>query len=126
MKRVRQKATPLELQVGEICRSVGMRYRCNVKSLPGTPDLANKTEKWAVFANGCFWHHHANCKLAAIPSQNADFWREKFSLNQARDVRKVAQLKALGFRVAVVWQCELRTPKRIVRRLSNLRKASVV
>ena len=126
MKRVRQKATPLELQVGEICKSVGMRYRCNVKSLPGSPDLANKTEKWAVFANGCFWHHHANCKLATIPSQNADFWREKFSLNQARDVRKVAQLKALGFRVAVVWQCELKTPKRVVRRLSNLRKASVV
>lgn len=126
MKRVRQKGTPLEVEVARICTSLGLRYRRNVKSLPGSPDLANKTRKWAIFANGCFWHHHANCKLATIPTRNARFWQQKFSMNQLRDARKIRQLECLGFRVAVVWQCELAKNRRIVRRLSNLAEARIV
>jgi DNA mismatch endonuclease (patch repair protein) len=126
MKRVRQKGTPLEREVAKICTSLGLRYRLNVKSLPGSPDLANKTGKWAIFANGCFWHHHANCRLATIPKRNARFWREKFSMNRQRDARKIRQLEALGFRVAVVWQCELAKKQRLARRLSNLGKARIV
>jgi DNA mismatch endonuclease (patch repair protein) len=126
MKRVRQRGTPVEAEVANICKTLGMRYRRNVKSLPGSPDLANKSSRWAVFANGCFWHHHPNCKLATIPSRNAAFWRQKFKMNRERDARKIEQLKTLGFRVAVVWQCELKDRKRLERRLSNLCKPRVV
>jgi DNA mismatch endonuclease, patch repair protein len=126
MKRVRQKGTSLEDEVARICVSLGLRYRRNVKSLPGTPDLANKKARWAIFANGCFWHHHADCPLATVPTRNAGFWREKFAMNRERDARKIRQLEQLGFRVAVVWQCEVARTRRLERRLSNLGKPRVV
>lgn len=116
----------MEIEVGRICRSLGKRYRRNVKSLPGSPDLANKSRKWAVFANGCFWHHHAGCRLATVPSRNVRFWRRKFAENRERDARKIAQLRQLGLQVVVVWQCELKDRDRLVQRLSNLGEARVV
>jgi DNA mismatch endonuclease (patch repair protein) len=125
MKRVRQRGTPLEVEVGRICTSLGLRYRRNVKTLPGSPDLANRSRRWAIFAHGCFWHHHDDCGLATVPTRNARFWTEKFAANRERDARKIAQLKGLGFRVLVVWQCELDDRRRLVRRLSNLGEARI-
>lgn len=107
MQRVRQKGTPAEKRVAEICRQIGLRYRLNVKSLPGSPDLANKKQRWAIFVNGCFWHHHKGCKLATVPSRNREFWVAKFAANRQRDAKKVKQLRALGFRVLIIWQCQI-------------------
>jgi DNA mismatch endonuclease (patch repair protein) len=106
MRRVRQRGTSPEIIVARICRDLGLRYRLNVKSLPGSPDLANKTKRWAIFVNGCFWHHHTACNLATTPKRNGGFWRKKFRANRLRDTRKIKELRALGYRVAVVWQCE--------------------
>jgi DNA mismatch endonuclease (patch repair protein) len=126
MQRVRQKGTPAERIVATICREVGLRYRLNVKSLPGSPDLANKSERWAIFVNGCFWHHHKSCALGTVPKRNRKFWCDKFTTNRVRDARKIRQLRKLGYRIAVVWQCEVECVSMLRYRLSNLRKPRVI
>lgn len=107
MKRVRHRDTALELFVRRLLHSAGVRYRVCPRCLPGSPDIANAHRRWAVFVHGCFWHGHRGCKLATLPKSNTAFWTAKFAENRARDQRKVAALEELGFRVFVVWQCEL-------------------
>jgi DNA mismatch endonuclease (patch repair protein) len=119
MQRVRQKGTPAEKAVARACRELGLRYRLNVKSLPGSPDLANKKERWAIFVHGCFWHQHEGCAKATTPKRNAGFWREKFVANRNRDNRKIRQLRALGYRVLVLWQCEAEKGGSLRRRIQS-------
>lgn len=107
MRRVRQKGTAAEGHVARILSGHGLHYRKNVKSLPGSPDFANKSKKWAVFVNGCFWHHHDDCPRATIPKRNRGFWKEKFRANKGRDADKIERLHRQGFRVMTVWECEL-------------------
>jgi DNA mismatch endonuclease, patch repair protein len=123
MQRVRQKGTPAEKIVAKTCRALGLRYRLNVKSLPGSPDIANKSQRWAIFVNGCFWHHHKACRLGTMPKRNRTFWRKKFAANRKRDAKKIRQLRDAGFRVMIVWQCQAETSRHLRMRLSNLRKA---
>jgi DNA mismatch endonuclease (patch repair protein) len=94
-----------------------MRYRRAPRDLPGTPDFANKKKRWAIFVNGCFWHHHASCRRATVPTRNRVFWKTKFADNKRRDKAKIAALKALGFSVLVVWECETMNALRLRRRL---------
>lgn len=108
MKRVRQKDTAPEMTVRKVLTDMGARFRTNVKDLPGSPDIANKSRKKAIFVHGCFWHGHQNCSKHTLPKNNQDFWKEKFKANIERDNRKIQGLKALGFDVIVVWQCDLR------------------
>lgn len=126
MKRVRRSGTAAEIAVAEACCALGLHYRRNVGLLPGTPDLANKCRQWAVFAHGCFWHHHAGCRRATIPKRNAEFWSGKLAANRVRDEKKVEALKTLGYRVVVVWECETENPSSLRRRISDLRETSVV
>jgi len=107
MRRVRQRGTPAEKIVANACREAGLRYRLNVRSLPGSPDLANKKDRWAIFVNGCFWHQHRGCPKATMPKRNAAFWKEKFTANRRRDAAKIEALHSLGFRVEVVWECQM-------------------
>jgi DNA mismatch endonuclease, patch repair protein len=123
MQRVRQRGTPAEKAVAAACRELGLRYRLNVSSLPGSPDLANKARRWAIFVHGCFWHRHRGCKKATTPKRNARFWREKFEANVARDARKIIELRAAGYKVIVIWQCEADDLTTLCRRLSNLGKS---
>jgi len=106
MSRVRQRGTAAELVVATMLRSLGASYRVNVRKLPGSPDFANRTRKWAVFVHGCFWHQHVGCKRATVPKSNKKFWREKFTANRKRDRRAVLDLRRSGYRVTVVWECE--------------------
>jgi DNA mismatch endonuclease, patch repair protein len=118
MRRIRQKRTAAELELGQLLRDIGIRGRQNVRSLPGSPDFANISKRWAIFTHGCFWHHHRGCSKATLPKQNRSFWKKKFAANRLRDSRKAAALRRLGFRVLTVWECELRRPnvrKRITR-----------
>ena len=71
------------------CRELGLSYRRNVRNLPGSPDLANKSKGWVIFVNGCFWHRHTGCKRATIPKRNHNFWKQKFAENRRRDARKM-------------------------------------
>jgi DNA mismatch endonuclease (patch repair protein) len=126
MKAVRIAGTEPELRVRKIANKAGLHYRINVGSLPGKPDLANKTHKWAVFVHGCFWHGHP-CKRGLYPRINLDFWSKKIEGNRRRDRARVRQLVASGFSVLTVWQCELDDERRVLGRLSRLMpKESIV
>ncbi|WP_380784987.1 very short patch repair endonuclease [Sphingomonas sp. R86521] len=113
----RQKGTKIEETVGTVLRHEGLRYRRNVRSLPGSPDFANKSRCWAIFVNGCFWHHHTNCRKATIPKTNTDFWTTKFAANRDRDARAVRALRRRGYAVVMIWECE---KDRIVERLAKI------
>lgn len=102
----KQANTRTELSIAAALRAVGARYRKNVRNLPGSPDFANKTGQWAVFVNGCFWHHHSNCKRATTPRNNQEFWLSKFAANRARDARAVRALRRRGFKVLIIWECQ--------------------
>ncbi|WP_283843169.1 very short patch repair endonuclease [Bradyrhizobium sp. Ce-3] len=106
MARVRRKGTKIETMVSTVLRDLGAHYRKNVKTLPGSPDFANRSKRWAVFVNGCFWHHHKGCARATIPKSNRDFWVAKFRDNRRRDARNTARLLRAGYRVIVVWECQ--------------------
>lgn len=120
MRRVRQRGTAAEDAIALLLRRLGIRYRRNVRTLPGSPDFANKSRKWAIFVNGCFWHRHEGCARATTPRRNREFWIAKFAANVARDQLKAAQLRALGFRVVIVWECEITDSKAMNRRLDRL------
>ena len=126
MQRVRRSGTPAEDRVAALCRELGLSYRRNVSSLPGSPDLANKSKQWTVFVNGCFWHRHTGCKKATVPKRNGHFWIEKFAANRRRDASKIQQLRAMGYRVILVWECEVADRDRLKNRLSDLGKSRVV
>jgi DNA mismatch endonuclease, patch repair protein len=108
MRRIRTKRTSSEQRVASYLRSMGLSYRRNVRSLPGSPDFANRSGGWAVFVNGCFWHHHTNCRRATVPKVNTAFWVAKFTSNRRRDACAIRGLRQRGFRVAIVWECEIR------------------
>ncbi len=117
MRLVRQGGTSPELAVRRIVTDLGLRYRTCVKNLPGSPDLANRTQGWAIFVHGCFWHGHERCRLATVPKTSRSWWEAKFAANRARDRKKQALLTGAGLRVAIVWQCELDAPERVAKRL---------
>lgn len=119
MQRVRQRGTPAEKVVAGVCRDLGLAYRCNVTSLPGSPDLANKKERWAIFVHGCFWHQHPGCAKATTPKRNAEFWRDKFVANRKRDAAKVRSLRSIGYRVVIIWECKTIDPDNLRRRFQR-------
>ena len=106
MAGIRQKGTKIETAVAVILRELGLHYRKNVKNLPGSPDFANRSRRWAVFVNGCFWHHHAGCRKATVPKSNANFWIVKFRDNRWRDARAIRYLRREGYCVVTVWECQ--------------------
>lgn len=120
MGRIRQKGTKPELIVREIVSSLGHRYSTKNKNLPGSPDLANRTKGWAIFVHGCYWHSHQGCPKATVPKNNREFWEAKFARNRARDRKAQRELRAMGFKVAVVWECQTKQPGRVRSRLSRL------
>ena len=119
MSRVRQAGTSPELDVRRALRGLGVAYRLNVRSLPGSPDIVNRARRFALFVHGCFWHRHEGCRLTTTPTRNREFWLEKFRANQDRDVRNAAALKELGYRVLVIWECETRHPERLKEKIKR-------
>jgi len=117
MSRVRGRDTKPELLVRRALHALGYRYRLHDKKLPGKPDLSFPGRKRAVFVHGCFWHMHEGCGLARMPKSRLDFWRPKLEGNRARDAKKFQQLRALGWDVMVVWECELRQMDKLVVRI---------
>lgn len=122
MAGIRQKDTRIETEVAKALRSLGVRYRKNVKRLPGSPDFANGAQRWAIFVHGCFWHHHPGCPKATIPKSNTKFWKTKFRDNQQRDARAIRSLRRGGYRVIVIWECqERRIPSKLCKILEPRR-----
>ncbi len=106
MSKIGGKNTKPEILVRKFLFSKGFRYRINVKTLPGKPDIVLPKYKTVIFINGCFWHGH-NCKKGKLPSSNIDFWREKISNNKSRDDKNSDLLIKLGWQVIIIWQCEI-------------------
>ena len=88
--------------------SKGFRYRKNDKRLPGKPDIVLPKYKTVIFINGCFWHKHTGCKYFSWPKSNIEYWENKITRNVQRDSENYEKLKAMGWRVLIVWECELR------------------
>lgn len=109
MRRIRRRDTKPELLLRRWLWSEGARFTTRNGDLPGSPDLANRSRRWAIFVHGCFWHGHPNCKKSKLPSRNADFWRDKIGANVARDERKAAEVRDRGFAVLTVWECQLKS-----------------
>jgi DNA mismatch endonuclease (patch repair protein) len=110
MSRIRSSGTAPERVVRQILSRSGIRYRMNVRDLPGRPDFANKTQKFAIFVHGCFWHSHENCALASDPKSNRSYWQPKLERTKARDLAHVQRLEDLGYRLLVIWECSSREP----------------
>jgi DNA mismatch endonuclease (patch repair protein) len=113
MGRIRSKDTMPEIRTRAAVHALGLRYRIHVSDLPGKPDLANKSKRWAIFVHGCFWHAHDGCRLASSPRSNTTYWAEKLARNRARDAANGAALREVGFKVLTVWECEARSDGRL-------------
>lgn len=111
MSQIKNKNTKPEELVRKYLFSKGLRYRKNDKRYPGCPDIVLPKYHTVVFVNGCFWHYHG-CELSSIPSSNTDFWINKFTKNRERDNKVQNELKEMGWRVIVVWECQLRKDNR--------------
>lgn len=107
MSHIRSTNSKPEEIVRKYLFSRGLRYRKNVKKLPGTPDLVFAKYRTVVFVNGCFWHHH-DCGCFVCPSSNEDYWRKKINRNVERDADNTALLKKQGWTVLIIWECQLK------------------
>lgn len=119
MSRIRNKNTKPEELVRKYLFSRGLRYRKNVNKLPGCPDVVLPKYKTVIFVNGCFWHVHEGCRYFKWPENNKEFWENKLLENKRRDNIKIQELVELGWRVIVVWECELKK-KNQTERLNKL------
>ncbi len=120
MASVKSRRTGPEEKVAKMLREGKIRYRRNVKSLPGSPDFVVKSAKTVIFVHGCFWHGHTNCKLARRPKTNKKFWEQKAVDNRRRDRRKERLLRKQGWHVMTIWQCRLKKPEQVEKRLLRL------
>ncbi len=109
MRSIRGKDTAPELLVRSALHRSGFRFRVNVRALPGCPDIVLPKHKTVIFVHGCFWHLHIGCLKSSLPKRNRAWWVDKLRRNRARDRKAHATLTAMGWRVIVVWECELPT-----------------
>ena len=108
MAAIKGKDTKPEMIVRKYLFSRGLRFRVQVRKLPGKPDIVLPKYKTAIFVNGCFWHGHEGCKYFRLPKSNVEFWKEKIERNIERDKESMQTLFDLGWKVVRVWECELR------------------
>lgn len=108
MSRIKGKDTSIEVQVRKYLFRQGFRYRKNVSTLPGKPDIVLPKYRVAVFVNGCFWHRHPDCKYAYMPKSRVEFWQGKFERNVKNDELHRKKLAEVGWRVITIWECEIK------------------
>ena len=111
MSCIKGKNTKPEEIVRKYLFSQGFRYRKNDKRLPGTPDIVLPKYKTVIFVNGCFWHGHQGCRYFVVPKTNTEFWMNKIDTNRIRDQKKMSELETMGWKVIVIWECELKPGK---------------
>ena len=123
MAAVRSANTGPELRVRKALHAAGFRYALHRRDLPGRPDIVMPRLGVVIFVHGCFWHRHKRCTAASTPTSNTEFWNAKFEANMARDQRNARDLKALGWKVIVVWECATIPAKlkSLLRRLARMR-----
>lgn len=107
MRRIRSKNSKPEMHVRRLVHSMGVRYRLHRKDLKGKPDLVFASRRKVIFVHGCFWHGHVECREGRTPGSNRTYWAPKIEGNRERDARNVQTLKEQGWRVLIVWECEI-------------------
>lgn len=123
MAAIRSIDTKPEMLVRRYLHGMGWRYGLHNKKLPGSPDIVMRRFKTVIFVHGCFWHGHENCKYYRLPKSNIEFWQDKVNKNRARDERDIDALHKLGWKVIIIWECELKTEflrKQTFSRLSDI------
>lgn len=122
MRQIRAKNTSPEMVVRRLAHGMGFRYRLHSPKLPGKPDLVFTRLRKIVEVRGCFWHQHGKCIDSHIPKSKPEYWLPKLRRNQDRDFENLQKLKALGFRVLVVWECEVKDSRRLETKLCRFLK----
>jgi DNA mismatch endonuclease (patch repair protein) len=120
MSGIKGRNTRPELLVRSWLHRRGFRFRLHKAGLPGKPDLVFPRYKAVLFVHGCFWHQHPGCQFAYMPASNRRFWRGKLKGNVARDKRVLQELRQLGWRALIIWECETRNPKCLSRLAKSL------
>jgi DNA mismatch endonuclease (patch repair protein) len=123
MASISGKETKPEIAVRSFLFRQGFRFRKNVKTLPGKPDVVLPKFKTVILIHGCFWHGHKKCKRASLPKTNSSFWNEKIERNIMRDKKIYLELKKLGWSVITIWQCELRNRETFKSKMDGLVRA---
>ncbi len=119
MRAVKGRNTSPELLVRSLVHRQGYRFRLHRKNLPGSPDLVFAGRRKVIFVHGCFWHGH-HCKRGArVPKSNRAYWKAKIARNVARDARSLRQLKEAGWRVLILWECELKNEAKLKNRIER-------
>ena len=129
MSRIRNKDTKPEVLVRSLLHRLGLRFTVNGpknKKLPGKPDIVLPKYKTVILVHGCFWHGHKNCKDFRIPKTRGEWWREKLEGNVARDRKKQAELRKLGWKIKVIRGCQLKTEKQINKTNRSLKRIAQV
>lgn len=108
MSAIKGKNTKPEITVRKYLHNSGFRFRLHKKGLPGKPDIVLAKWKTVVFVHGCFWHRHKGCKHAYTPKSNVESWQDKFDSNVRRDLKNNEELRKLGWKVLVIWECEVK------------------
>lgn len=119
MAKVKSTDSKPEMLVRRMAHQLGFRYKLHARDLPGTPDLVFPRLRKVIFVHGCFWHRHANCKRTTVPKARADYWQKKFEDNVRRDGISQDSLKAMGWDVLVVWECETMDLRQLEKRLKT-------
>jgi DNA mismatch endonuclease (patch repair protein) len=118
MRSVGRKDTGPEIVVRSLLHRAGFRFRKNVKSLPGTPDIVLPKYRTVIFVHGCFWHRHQGCPRTTTPASRREYWDAKLARNVERDRQKSARLQEAGWNVVIVWECETKAPDVLIERLA--------
>ena len=121
MSRIRSRGMKPEMAVRSMVHRLGYRFRLHKRDLPGTPDLVLRRHRTVIFVNGCFWHWHPDpqCTIAGLPKSNLEYWKPKLERTRTRDREHIVALQSDGWRVLLVWECELRNPVDVIERISD-------
>lgn len=118
MSRIRSKDTKPELIVRSMLHRCGLRFSLRRKDLPGQPDIVMPKHNMVVFVHGCYWHRHRGCKAARMPAANQEFWQDKFRKTQKRDRQHKKEIEKAGWRVVVIWECQvMKEPEKVLNRI---------
>ena len=120
MSRIRSKDTKPEKIIRSILHKLGFRFRINRKDLPGKPDIVLPKYRTVIFVHGCFWHQHEGCKIASKPKSNSEYWKTKFTKNIERDKKNQEELKLMGYRVIIIWECEAKVIQKSPEKLKSM------
>lgn len=124
MARIGGKDTAPEIKIRRLLHALGYRFRLHRKDLPGTPDIVLPRHCKVIFVHGCFWHGHPRCRRATLPTTNINFWQMKIGNNKKRDNRAQRQLRAMGWKLLVVWQCHMKNMQMLADKLTTFLEAT--